>query len=110
MSADVQRFESAVRNSLDRKVCNTLNVCCIPKTRVDDLVPAFLDVLEDLGRELGHGCKLHVVDGDPRVVPSEWLDAEINIRRTDGHRREPVSASSPRPSSDANGNGMRLPR
>lgn len=88
MSADVQRFRSAVRNSLDRKVCNTLNVCCIPEARIDDLVPAFLDVLEDLGRELGHGCKLHVVDGDPRVVPSQWLDAEIDIRRSDGDRRE----------------------
>lgn len=89
VSADVKRFSASVRNSLDRKVCNTLNVCCIPKTRVDDLVPAFLDVLEHLGRELGHGCKLHVVDGDPRVVPSQWLDAEINIRRSDGDRREP---------------------
>src|SRR5690606_21697548 len=33
---------AAVEHSLDRKVCNTLNVCCIPRDRADDLVPAFL--------------------------------------------------------------------
>ena len=29
VGADAGRFEAAVRHSLDRKVCNTLNVCCI---------------------------------------------------------------------------------
>ena len=37
------RFAAAVRHSLDRKVCNTLNVCCIPAAR-QDLVAVFLDV------------------------------------------------------------------
>ncbi len=50
--ADPQRFESAVTHSLDRKVCNTLNVCCI----VDgspagaDLLAAFERGVEAAGR------------------------------------------------------------
>ena len=40
-SADLERFRSSVRHSLDRKVCNTLNVCCIVRTRAHDLLPAF---------------------------------------------------------------------
>ena len=31
--ADADRFRAAVVNSLDRKVCNTLNVCCVPAAR-----------------------------------------------------------------------------
>jgi glutamate-5-semialdehyde dehydrogenase len=40
-SANVGSFEQAIRNSLDRKVCNTLNVVCIPRSRILDLLPAF---------------------------------------------------------------------
>lgn len=40
-SADAERFVNAVRHSLDRKVCNTLNVCCIVRSREHDLLPAF---------------------------------------------------------------------
>jgi glutamate-5-semialdehyde dehydrogenase len=43
--ADAGRFRSAVRHSLDRKVCNTLNVCCIVSERAAELVPMFLDTV-----------------------------------------------------------------
>lgn len=39
--AEIDHFEEAVRHSLDRKVCNTLNVVCIPRSRTNDLLPAF---------------------------------------------------------------------
>src|SRR5262249_58630784 len=32
-TADAERFYGAVFHSLDRKVCNTLNVCCIVESR-----------------------------------------------------------------------------
>ena len=38
--ADATRFAAAVEHSLDRKVCNTLNVCCIAGDR-PDLVEVF---------------------------------------------------------------------
>ena len=36
-SADAAAFGSAVFHSLDRKVCNSLNTCCIVESRADDL-------------------------------------------------------------------------
>ncbi len=67
-SADAGRFEAAVANSLDRKVCNTLNVCCIVRARASDLAPRFLDGLRAAAARRGRGLILHVVEGDER-----WL-------------------------------------
>ena len=38
-SAPAEAFGSAVLASLDRKVCNTLNTCCIARARAAELVP-----------------------------------------------------------------------
>ena len=86
--ADTARFSAAVFNSLDRKVCNTLNVCCIPRARVSDLVPAFLDAVRRAGERRGHGAKLHVVRGDEAVLPAEWRRARVEVRRADGDHDE----------------------
>ena len=72
-TADADRFAAVVENSLDRKVCNTLNVCCIDQTRAAELVPAFLAALERAGARRGHGCRLHVVEGSERHLPEGWL-------------------------------------
>ena len=61
--ADATRFAAVVRNSLDRKVCNTLNVCLIHRDRAAELVPLFLDALQQAGKARGQGCKLHIVEG-----------------------------------------------
>ena len=47
--ADADRFAAAVRTPLDRKVCNTLNVCCIVKDRAEELVPRFLAAADAAG-------------------------------------------------------------
>jgi glutamate-5-semialdehyde dehydrogenase len=88
VSADAARFEAAVFNSLDRKVCNTLGVCCIPASRTADLVPAFLAALRRAGERRGHGVKLHVVEGDEAVLPADWRDARTRVRRADGEHEE----------------------
>jgi len=54
-AANQERFTAAVRHSLDRKVCNTLNVCCIPRDRAAELMPGFLESLERAGETRGHG-------------------------------------------------------
>jgi glutamate-5-semialdehyde dehydrogenase len=89
-AADKDRFAAVVENSLDRKVCNTLNVCCIEHSRAEELVPIFLDALERAGGRRGHGCKLHVVDeGDARrYIPDGWFDAKTAIRRAEGDVEE----------------------
>jgi glutamate-5-semialdehyde dehydrogenase len=61
-SADATRFVAAVEASIDRKVCNTLNVCCIVQSRAADLVPAFRAALK-------HG---RVHDGAGADLAREW--------------------------------------
>jgi glutamate-5-semialdehyde dehydrogenase len=89
-SADAARFSAAVFNSLDRKVCNTLNVCCIARSRAHDLVPAFLEALRRAGERRGHGARLHVVRGDEAAIPDEWRGARTRVRRADGDQDEPL--------------------
>jgi len=87
-SADATAFAAAVFRSLDRKVCNTLNTCCIVESRADDLVPAFLDALDRSGRWRGAVSKLHVAEGDEGRIPPEWF-ASATIVRADGESVEP---------------------
>jgi glutamate-5-semialdehyde dehydrogenase len=85
-TADADRFAAAVFHSLDRKVCNTLNVCCIVRDRAGDLLPRFLDALWRAGERRGHGCKLHVCD--EHAVPEEWRSARVRVRRAEGDVEE----------------------
>ncbi|HVN01409.1 MAG TPA: aldehyde dehydrogenase family protein [Caulobacteraceae bacterium] len=75
--ADAGRFAVAVRNSLDRKVCNTLNVCCIVRERAQELVPVFLDAF-------GEGSKLHVVEADAAAVPERLRGSKVVVHRAEG--------------------------
>ncbi|HZL00893.1 MAG TPA: aldehyde dehydrogenase family protein [Caulobacteraceae bacterium] len=88
-SAEADRFALAVENSLDRKVCNTLNVCCIVRDRARELVPVFVEALRRAGQRRGQGARLHVVEGDERWLPGGWLGAKVQVRRAEGDRVEP---------------------
>lgn len=88
-SADAERFSAAVFHSLDRKVCNTLNVCCIARSRASDLVPRFFEALQQAGLRRGFGCKLHIVQGDEPYVPATWRTRTVRVRRAEGDREEP---------------------
>jgi glutamate-5-semialdehyde dehydrogenase len=89
LSADPDDFAAAVVHSLDRKVCNTLNVCCIPEARAEALVPRFLDALEQAAGRRGHAAKLHVAEGSEPWVPAEWFGRSVAVRRADGDHDEP---------------------
>ncbi len=88
LSADAARFEAAVYHSLDRKVCNTLNVCCIVADRAAELVPVFLKALAAAG-DRREGCKLHVVQGAEQLIPAAWREARVTVSRAEGPREEP---------------------
>ena len=88
--ADPARFEAAMRNSLDRKVCNTLNVCCIDRSRAAGLVPLALQTLAAAGKARGQGCKLHVTAEDAAHIPPDWRGARAIIRRAGGDQDEPL--------------------
>jgi glutamate-5-semialdehyde dehydrogenase len=82
-SADAERFAAAVAASVDRKVCNTLNVCCIVRSRAAELVPLFLAGLGG-GEPERSSWKLHVAEGDEAFVPERWRSAKTNVRRAEG--------------------------
>ena len=80
LRADAERFRLAVLHSLDRKVCNTLNVCCIPEGRAD-LVPVFNDALAEAARRRGSSPRLHVLEAtDELATEWEWEDSpEVSL-------------------------------
>jgi glutamate-5-semialdehyde dehydrogenase len=94
-TADAARFAAVVEASLDRKVCNSLNVCCIVRERAGELTPLFLDALTRAGAARGHGRKLHIVEGDEAVLPPGWLDGVERVRRAEGEVEEPLAERLP---------------
>lgn len=90
--ADSERFAEAVYNSLDRKVCNTLNTCCIVAERADDLVPAFLAAIERAGERRATKTKLHVVADQLELIPPVWR-CEVAIGRAEGDVIEPQTST-----------------
>ena len=57
--ADAQWFSNVVVNSLDRKVCNTLNVCCIVRSRASVLVPLFVDAMNRAAKKRDAVAAIH---------------------------------------------------
>jgi glutamate-5-semialdehyde dehydrogenase len=91
LHAEPRRFAAAVRHSLDRKVCNTLNVCCIPIARADELVPVLLESLDEAGRARGSVGRLHVVAGSEAHVPPERFTRRVVVHRAEGATEEPYA-------------------
>lgn len=94
-SADADAFGAAVHASLDRKVCNTLNTCCIVADRADDLVPVLLAALQRAAEDRGANPKLHVHEDDREAVPSEWYERLHKIGRPGGPVEEPAAETLP---------------
>ncbi|GIW40916.1 MAG: hypothetical protein KatS3mg076_1493 [Candidatus Binatia bacterium] len=95
-SAPKDAFASAVLHSLDRKVCNTLNVCCVVRSRARELVPVFLESLREAGARRGQEFKLHVAPGARSYVPRELFGRRIRVRRAEGDVEEPQAEVLPR--------------
>jgi glutamate-5-semialdehyde dehydrogenase len=86
--ADATRFAAVVRNSLDRKVCNTLNVCLIHRDRAAELVPLFLQALKQAGAARDEGSKLHIVEGSETYLPYDWRHGTVDVCRAEGYQTE----------------------
>jgi glutamate-5-semialdehyde dehydrogenase len=87
--ANAAWFESVVLASLDRKVCNTANVCAVPESRAAELVPRFLASLTEAGRRRQVAAKLHVAHGSEQWVPTEWFTRMVPVVRAVGPVEEP---------------------
>lgn len=87
-SADADRLQAVVRNSLDRKVCNTLNTCCIVESRADELMAAVLKGVDESTEDLDIAAKIHVAEGSEEWFPQDRFDREISVGRAAGVVRE----------------------
>jgi glutamate-5-semialdehyde dehydrogenase len=87
-TANEAKLRQTVADCLDRKVCNTLNTCCIPRSEAARLVPAFLDGLGLAAQRRGANYKLHVALAGEDCVPSELFLQKVLIGRAEGDVEE----------------------
>lgn len=88
--ADAGRFHASVLHSLDRKVCNTLNVCCIVESRAQQLVPAFLDAVRAAADRRQTGGRVHATPSALAWVPEAALAERSRVVRSDAAHDEPL--------------------
>jgi glutamate-5-semialdehyde dehydrogenase len=86
--ADANLFEQAVQRSLDRKVCNTLNTCCIERQACEALVPKLLAALDKAGSQRQQAFKLHVAKDSKEALPAYLFSQAIQVSRSGGHVEE----------------------
>ena len=90
-AADVDRFARSVQHSLDRKVCNTLNVCCIVRSRAKQLVPVFIESLRAAAAARGAAGRVHVVSPGDEAIDSTLFNEMVPVRRADAESTEPFA-------------------
>ena len=91
-AASADALRAAVTNSLDRKVCNTLNVCVVLRARASQLVPVVLDALDSAADARDASGRLHVVEGSEEFVTGDRFDRTVTIVRADGAHHEPYAS------------------
>ncbi|MFM9131940.1 MAG: aldehyde dehydrogenase family protein [Actinomycetota bacterium] len=85
-SVDAARLSAVVESSLDRKVCNTLNVICLPSSRAAELVPLVEDAADRAASVRGVRARIHSCDS---AVPYFRHTGPIEVRRAGGSVTEP---------------------
>ncbi len=71
-SAPADVFAAAVRHSLDRKVCNTLNVCCIVRSRAEELLTVFRAAAHEAAAARDVLPVIHELQPDDPRLAEEW--------------------------------------
>ena len=84
-NADSSRLFEVVRHSLDRKVCNTANVVCVPKNRAADLIPQIFAASQQASAQRGTEPRIHCVNNAEQYLPT---GSQIDVRRAEGVRSE----------------------
>lgn len=91
-TAEAEFLRQVVFHSTDRKVCNTLNVVCLPRRRAAEFAAAVIAGLEARGHKLGHAYKLHVTPQAEGVVPAALFHTMAKMQRAEGLVEEPLAA------------------
>ena len=89
-------LHEAVLRSLDRKVCNTLNTCCVVGG-ADGAHRAsiVLMALQAAAMARGQPFKLHVAQGSEALVPSPLFEHTVEITRAERTLTEPQAETIP---------------
>lgn len=90
-SADPDRLADVVMHSLDRKVCNTLNVCCLPAGRAGELLPLVVDAAERAAGARGTVARLHLLRGGEAFADPGWFTRRVTVERAEGDVDEPFA-------------------
>ncbi len=85
---DPTLLDGAIRHSLDRKVCNTLNTLVFTAEVAERCIPAACASLETAAAARGSLAKLHATPSAQRFVPAAWWDSRT-ISRAEGDLLEP---------------------
>jgi glutamate-5-semialdehyde dehydrogenase len=81
--ADPAVVHLAVSNSLDRKVCNTLNVCCIVRAGAPQAVPLVMEAVREAARRRGTDPVFHLTHSAQEHSPSTELSLEVEALGTE---------------------------
>jgi glutamate-5-semialdehyde dehydrogenase len=94
-AASAEQVAQNVYDSLDRKVCNTLNTCCVSKSGAAHQIPAVLEGLRRAGERRNTTFKLHVTEAARPFVPAELFTRIVAVERADGVHQEPQAEALP---------------
>ena len=75
--ADAQWLSKVVVNSLDRKVCNTLNVCCIVRSRARELVPLFIEALMQAAKQRDEMGVVHADSASQEFIAAQSESIQV---------------------------------
>jgi len=76
--ADAQWLSKVVVNSLDRKVCNTLNVCCIVRSRASELVPLYVDAMKRAALLRDAIAVIHADSASQKLMAEQVKSIEVH--------------------------------
>ncbi len=89
-SASPERVTACVRHSLDRKVCNTANVICLPRS--PDLLAAVLQGITEASASRSTRAVIHCASVDDELKIEQSLkqpdEVELHVHQGDNHLAE----------------------
>ena len=88
-AADPSDLYQAVYHSLDRKVCNTANVICVPRSRASELLASVLSAAAAAGERRNTITKLHLTPSATGFVDASLFSSSVEVRRAEGTVTEP---------------------
>jgi len=88
-NVDEAVLSEAILGSLDRKVCNTLNTCCLVRgAGLERRSAIILDGLRRAGEATGGAFKVHVAKGSEDLVPDALFSTRVEVVRAEGRVAE----------------------